>query len=107
MWTVYGAWPVLVKWGNLGVLPRVPVHGKGGKTAPLLRVNSSIPFVKIPVRSTSPKVPKSQNFGGCQDSGDFNKVELFESTGRGERDMRGDLSLQNMCMILVWSDLEA
>ena len=56
-----GSWALLVKRGHLKVSQRFHVHRKVGKTSPfLLRENSYISLVKVPVLATSQKVPKSQ-----------------------------------------------
>jgi hypothetical protein len=52
----FGSWPVLVKRGCVEVFPRIPVHERVRKTAPLLRESSSLPLVEVPVRSTSPNM---------------------------------------------------
>ncbi len=49
----------MAKRGGLEVLHRIPVHERAMKTAPFLRGSFFISLVKVPVLSTSPKVPKS------------------------------------------------
>jgi hypothetical protein len=55
----FGSWPLLVKWGGLEVLPRVPVQRRVRKTAPSLEESFSILLVEVSALSTSPNVPKS------------------------------------------------
>src|SRR5262245_6455441 len=62
----FGSWSVLVKWGGLEILPRFPVHRRGGKPALLVRRGPSIFLVEAPALSTSPNMAKSPNVSGTR-----------------------------------------
>ena len=59
IWTINGSWPILVNWGGLEGLHRVPLHDRARKTALLLRGSFSIFLGEVPVLPTSPNVAKS------------------------------------------------